>query len=109
MRGYVGQDVRQVELAYGPPSNVINLGNGTRAYQWSRISASTTPVSAVTTQTKEKKGRRVSTTELVGGQTTVTRCLYVFMTGWSPQRNGWIVTGIREPSLDCAIGGIDAG
>jgi hypothetical protein len=109
MRGYIGQDVRQVELAYGPPSNVIDLGNGTRAYQWARISTSSTPASAVTTTTRDKKGRRVSTTELIGGQPTVTRCLYVFMTAWSPQWNGWIVTGIREPSLDCAIGGIDAG
>jgi hypothetical protein len=109
MRGYIGQDVRQVELAYGPPANVIDLGDGTRAYQWARISTSSTPVSAVTTTTKEKKGRRTSTTELVGGQTTVTRCLYVFMTAWSPQRNGWIVTGIQPPSLDCAIGDIDSG
>ena len=46
MRGYIGQDVRQVELAYGPPANVIDLGNGSRAYQWARISTSTTPVSA---------------------------------------------------------------
>ncbi len=108
MRGYIGQDVRQVELAYGPPSNVIDLGSGARAYQWTRISASNTPVTAVTT-TKDKKGRRISTTELIGGQPTVSRCLYVFMTGWSPQQNGWIVTGIRQPSLDCAIGGIDSG
>lgn len=108
MRTYVGQDIRQVELAYGPPSNVIDLGNGARAYQWARISASSTPVSAVTTTRKEKKGRRTSTTELIGGQTTVSRCLYVFMTGWSPQQNGWIVTGIRQPSLDCAIGDIDS-
>lgn len=109
MRGYIGQDVRQVELAYGPPVNVIDLGNGARAYQWARISTSSTPVSAVTTTTKEKGGRRMSQTELVGGETAVTRCLYVFMTAWSPQRNGWLVTGIRPPSLDCAIGDIDSG
>jgi hypothetical protein len=109
MRGYVGQDVRRVELAYGPPSNVIELGNGARAYQWTRISVSTEPASAVTTTRKDRKGRRVSTTELTGGDQSVSRCLYTFMTAWSPQQGGWIVTGIREPSLDCAIGSLDAG
>ena len=104
MRGYVGQDVREVELAYGPPSNVIDLGNGTRAYQWTRISVSTTPVSAVTTSSKDKKGRRVSDTQFVGGEQSTSRCVYTFLTAWSPQQNGWIVTGIRQPSLDCAVG-----
>ncbi|MDQ2804589.1 MAG: hypothetical protein M3Y41_18615 [Pseudomonadota bacterium] len=108
MRTYVGQDVRQVELAYGPPSNVIDLGGGTRAYQWSRISVSSTPASAVTTTSKDKKGRRYSETQFVGGGQSVSRCLYTFMTAWSPPQNGWIVTGIRQPSLDCAIGGLDA-
>src|SRR4051812_38102748 len=28
MRTYVGQDIRNVELAYGPPINQIDLGNG---------------------------------------------------------------------------------
>ena len=104
MRGYVGQDVRQVELAYGPPSNVIDLGNGTRAYQWTRISVSTTPVSAVTTSNKDKKGRRTSETQFIGGEQSTSRCVYTFLTVWSPQRNGWTVTGIRQPSLDCAVG-----
>ncbi len=109
MRTFVGQDVRQVAIAYGPPSSVIDLGGGTRAYQWTRISVSSTPVSAVTTTTKDKKGRRISSTELVGGEQSVDRCLYTFMTAWNPQRNGWIVTGIRQPSLACAIGDLGAG
>ncbi|MBV8612368.1 MAG: hypothetical protein JOY66_01180 [Acetobacteraceae bacterium] len=109
MRGYVGQDIRQVELAYGPPVNVVDLGNGTRAYQWTRISVSTTPVSAVTTSSNDKKGRRVSETQFIGGQQSTSRCVYTFLAAWSPQQNGWVVTGIRQPSLDCAIGGLDSG
>ena len=109
MRGYVGQDVRQVELAYGPPSNVIDLGNGARAYQWTRISVSTTPVSAVTTSSTDKKGRRTSDTHFVGGEQSTSRCVYTFFTAWSPQQNGWTVTGIRQPSFDCAVGGLGSG
>jgi hypothetical protein len=108
MRGYVGQDVRQVELAYGPPSNVVDLGNGARGYQWTRISVATTPVAAVTKRRKDKKGREISSTEFTGGQQSTSRCVYTFFTAWNPQRNGWIVTGIREPSFDCAIGGLDS-
>jgi hypothetical protein len=47
MRSYVGQDISAVELAYGPPANEIDLGGGTRAFQWSKMSVDTTPLSAV--------------------------------------------------------------
>ena len=106
MRTYIGQDIRMVELSYGPPINQINLGNGTRAFQWQKISVETTPVSAVSTTEKEKKGRRTTQTQYIGGDTSVTKCLYTFITMWNPQANGWVVTGIREPSFDCAIGGL---
>ncbi|MGC1407594.1 MAG: hypothetical protein WA864_01450 [Acetobacteraceae bacterium] len=106
MRSYVGQDIRAVELTYGPPVNQIDLGNGTRAFQWSKVSVDTTPVSAVTTTDKDKKGRKTTETQFTGGEQTVTRCLYTFITARNPQADSWIVTGIREPSLDCAIGGL---
>ncbi|MGA9015126.1 MAG: hypothetical protein WB509_21770 [Acetobacteraceae bacterium] len=106
MRSYVGQDIRAVELTSGPPINQIDLGNGTRAFQWSKVSVDTTPVSAVTTTDKDKKGRKTTDTQFVGGEQTVTRCLYTFIAARNPQANSWIVTGIREPSLDCAIGGL---
>lgn len=104
MRGYVGQDIRAVELAYGPPANEIDLGGGTRAFQWSKVSVDTTPASAVTTTDKDRKGRRTTRTQFVGGTQTVTNCLYTFLAAWDPRRDGWIVTGFRQPSLDCAIG-----
>jgi len=46
MQTFVGKDVRFVELSYGPPSNVIEMGKGARAYQWTRVTTHTTPVSA---------------------------------------------------------------
>ena len=106
MRGYVGQDIRAVELAYGPPVNEIDLGNGTHAFQWSKTSVDTTPASAVTTTDKDRKGRRTTHTQFVGGTQTVTNCLYTFLATWDPRRNSWIVSGFRQPSLDCAIGGL---
>jgi hypothetical protein len=106
MRSYVGQDIRTVMLAYGPPANEIDLGGGARAFQWSKISVDTTPPSAVTSTEKDRKGRKITQTEYGGGTQTVTNCLYTFLTARDPQRDGWIVTGFRQPSLDCAIGGL---
>lgn len=106
MRGYVGQDIRAVELAYGPPANEIDLGDGTRAFQWSKTSVSTTPASAVTTADKERKGSRTTRTQFTGGTQTVTNCLYTFLTAWDARRSSWVVTGFRQPSLDCAVGGL---
>ena len=105
MRGYVGQDIRAVVLAYGPPANEVDLGGGTRAFQWSKTSVDTTPLSAVTTTEKNRKGRKTTQTQFIGGTQTVTNCLYTFLAAWDPQRSGWIVTGFRQPSLNCAIGG----
>jgi hypothetical protein len=104
MQSYVGQDIRNVELAYGPPANQIDLGNGARAFQWSKISVDTTPITAVSTTDKNKKGRKTTQTQFIGDDTTVTRCLYTFITTWNQPTNGWIVTGIRQPTLECALG-----
>ena len=106
MQGFVGQDIRAVELQYGPPVNEIDLGGGTRAFQWQKTSIDTTPASAVTTTDKDKKGRKTTQTTFVGGTQSVSVCLYTFLTGWDGPRNGWIVTGFRQPSIDCALGGL---
>src|ERR1700733_4258195 len=105
MRSYVGRDIREVELSYGPAVNQIDLGNGTRAFQWLKVSVDTTPVSAVSTTDKDRKGRKTTQTQFIGGDTTVTRCLYTFIT--AQRGDGWVVTGIREPTFDCAIGGLN--
>jgi hypothetical protein len=66
MKSYVGQDIRDVELAYGPPSNVIDLREGRRAYQWTRVSVSATSVQSVSTTAKDKKSWRVTETSFIG-------------------------------------------
>jgi hypothetical protein len=107
MRTYVGQDIRAVELAYGPPSNQIDLGNSGRAFQWTRVSVDSTPISAVTTTKKDKKGRKTTETQFIGGDQSVTNCIYTFITSRNAQSGGWVVTGIREPSFECAVGGLN--
>ncbi|WP_428532793.1 hypothetical protein [Rhodopila sp.] len=106
MRSYIGQDIRAVELDHGPPSNQIDLGDGTRAYQWTKVSVDSTPVSAVSTTDKDRKGRKTTQTQFIGGDQSVTRCVYTFITTRNARGDGWVVTAIREPSFDCAIGGL---
>ena len=40
-------------------------------------------MTAVSTTDKNKKGRRTTQTQFIGGDTTVTRCLYTFITAWN--------------------------
>jgi hypothetical protein len=108
MRGYVGQDIRSVMLAYGPPAAEIDLGGGARAFQWRRVSVDTTPISETTTKRRDKKGRTIEDTQVSGGNQTVSNCLYTFLTAWSPPQKGWVVTGFRQPSLDCSVGGLSS-
>ena len=63
-------------------------------------------MSAVTTTEKDRRGRKTTETRFIGGDQTVTKCLYTFITTWNPRVNAWFVTGIREPSFECAIGGL---
>ncbi len=104
MRRYVGQDISAVMLAYGPPIGQFDLGGGERAFQWSRITVDTTPETAVETTTRDRRGRRTTTTQFVGGGETVSRCLYTFVTTWNASRQRWVVTAFQPPTLDCAIG-----
>ena len=104
MRGFVGQDINAVMLSYGPPLGQYDLGEGSRAFQWSRISVDTTPATAVETTSRDRKGRQITTTQFVGGSETVNRCLYTFLTAWNAPRQTWVVTGFRPPTFDCALG-----
>jgi hypothetical protein len=106
MRSFIGQDIRNVVLAYGPPTNQVDLGGNARAYQWNKVSVSTTPVNAVSTTSKDKKGKKTTTTQYTGGDQSSETCIYTFITSFNPSLNAWIVTNIREPSFSCSIGDI---
>jgi hypothetical protein len=54
---------------------------------------------------KQEWQQDTTQTQFTGGDQTVTRCLYTFIT--ARQGDGWVVTGIRDPSFDCAIGDLN--
>src|SRR4051812_49865455 len=91
MRSYVGQDIRAVMLAYGPPANEIDLGGGARAFQWSKISVDTTPPSAVTSTGEERERGKGPQTGEGGGKPDRPERPHTVLPARGPQRGGWVV------------------
>ncbi|MEQ9345615.1 MAG: hypothetical protein RIG26_04135 [Thalassospira sp.] len=51
MKGYIGKSIQEPILDYGPPINVIELGDDRRAYQWNIVTGGVVPVSGPSTTT----------------------------------------------------------
>ena len=100
MQGYVGQPVEMVQLDYGPPSNIIEMPDGTRAYQWNINSSGVMPMTNYNSGTVYGGG---TTANYYGTTTTYvpyeSNCLYTLFA--SKQGRSWVVTGFREPNLMC--------
>ncbi len=104
MESYVGKDVREVMLDYGPPANAFDMGDGRRAFQWVIGSSYTTPVSATTTGSVNTYGSTSwvnSNTTITGGQTINSKCVYTLFGQWNEDRKGWLITDFKKPNLMC--------
>lgn len=104
MKSYIGKDVRDAMLDYGPPSNAFDMGDGRRAFQWVRGSSYTTPAYANTTGSVNTYGPTSwvnSNTTITGGQTVNSRCLYTMFARWDEERKGWILTDFKKPTFMC--------
>jgi hypothetical protein len=104
MQGYVGKDMREVMLDYGPPANAFDMGDGRRAFQWVMNSSYTTPTYATTTGNVNSVGNSAwfnSNTQIHGGQTYTQRCAYTLFGRWDEGRQGWTVIGFKQPKLMC--------
>jgi hypothetical protein len=104
MKSYVGKDVREVMLDYGPPANAFDMGDGRRAFQWVIGSSYTTPVTATTTGSVNTYGSTSwvnSNTTITGGQTINSECVYTLFGRWNEERNGWLITDFKKPNFMC--------
>jgi hypothetical protein len=101
MEGYVGQDIRAVMMDYGPPTGTFDLPDGGRAYQWTEMRSSTTPITTATEAHRRRDGRVGATSVTTGGETRTRSCAYTFMTVPNASRSGWTIVGFRRPSLEC--------
>lgn len=100
LESYVGKSVTEPILDYGPPSNVLELANGKRAYQWAVTNSGVMPMSSPTTVTAYGSGGYATA---YGTSTTYipysNDCIYTLFA--SQKGKDWIVEGFRRPTLDC--------
>ena len=102
MKQYVGKDIREVVLDSGPPVSAMDMGEGSRAFQF-RWGGGTYVLPQTTTGTGTARtvgnttwfeGRAITTP---GGVVHSEGCVITYMTTWDAQRNAWVVTGYRVP------------
>jgi hypothetical protein len=102
MKKFVGRDARFIELESGPPVNVMDMPDGTRAFQFYWGGGSYVVPERTTT---EGQAARVGST-LYYSEERVTRggfvvdnpgCLVTYFGTWNDAKQGWIVTAISYP------------
>ena len=98
MRNYIGQPIESVILDYGPPTTIVDLGQGERAYQWRKISTNAVAGSSSAEVRHTKHGTEYETTE-TPGYVERRECFYTFHARASEGR--WFVTNFRQPKLEC--------
>ncbi|NVK00608.1 MAG: hypothetical protein HWE12_03610 [Oceanospirillaceae bacterium] len=104
MQSYMGKDVREVMLEYGPPANAFDMPNGTRAFQWVMNTSFTTPSYATTTGTVSNYGYSSwvnANTTITGGQTINSSCIYTAFGRWNESTQGWTLVDFKKPKLLC--------
>ncbi|MBN8940085.1 MAG: hypothetical protein J0H01_11365 [Rhizobiales bacterium] len=98
MKTYVGTPVESVIIDYGPPTAVVDLGPGERAYQWRKISTNVVAGSRHTEIRDTRGGVRYETRE-TPDYVNRQECFYTFFARLTER--GWSVTGFRSPTLEC--------
>ncbi len=98
MKNYIGQPIESVVLDYGPPTMIVDLGQGERAYQWRKISTNVVSGSSSGEVRHTKHGTEYQTTE-TPGYVERQECFYTFYARASEGR--WFVTNFRQPKLEC--------
>lgn len=95
MESYIGRDITDVVLDYGPPSNVVELPDGRTAFQWIATNTYTTP-----TTTSIYGYGNYATATTYGGTTSSYDCLYTLFAR-ANGNNSYTVTGFKKPSIMC--------
>ncbi|MDX8442665.1 hypothetical protein [Mesorhizobium australafricanum] len=98
MKTYIGEPVESVVLDYGPPTAVVDLGSGERAYQWRKISTNVVSGTSSGEVHQTKHGTEYEMTE-TPGYVERQECFFTFYARASGGR--WFITNFRKPKLEC--------
>lgn len=104
MKGYVGRPLQAAMVDYGPPSNAFDMGDGRRAFQWEMTNSYTAPTFVQNRGNVTPIGNSVwwtQNTQIIGGGTSTSKCLYTLYARWDQAANVWRVEGIEKPRLEC--------
>jgi hypothetical protein len=98
MKSYVAKDIREVVLASGQPVGVVDMGDGTRAFQF--MIGGGGPSQGISSQNSAQVNSDwygKSTVTSTGGAVLSSGCLVSYITRWDESRQAWIVTDYRYP------------
>lgn len=99
MEGYVGRDITDAILDYGPPAYAMDMPDGTKAFQWKMTSSGVTP--AYTTLNTNYYGNSAFTTATTsGGIPYTSTCVYTLF-GTKNANSSYTITGFKKPNLMC--------
>lgn len=99
MQSYVGKDVTEAAMDYGPPAGVMDLPDGRRAFMWNMTQSMTTP--QTTNYSANAYGNWITgTATTYGGGTSTWQCTYTLI-GQKNSKGSYTITSFRAPSMAC--------
>jgi hypothetical protein len=95
MQGYVGKDITEAVLDHGAPTNVVNLPDGRTAFQWSKTSSYTAPIT-----TNIQAYGNYATATSYGGNTSYSECPYTLFAKPNSKKS-YTIIGFKKPPIVC--------
>ena len=99
MEGFVGKDISEVQLQYGPPVNVMDMADGSKAFQW-RINSVMAMPSTTTYPGYTSGNLTTGTAYTSGGGLISSTCFYTLFAKANANKS-YTVVGFQKPRLDC--------
>ncbi len=104
MKSYVGHNVADVALDFGPPANAFDMPDGRRAFQW-RLRLHEVKPSYVNEHRQVLRYGEMawvgSPTPIYGGQPLAGKCVWTLFATWQEAVHGWMVGELRKPPYVC--------
>lgn len=97
MKSYVGKDIREVILTNGQPIGVLDMGEGSRAFQfiWGGFSQTAVTSNSTTQINGDWLGK--ASVQSSGSAFVASGCVISYVTRWDEKRKSWIIFDYRYP------------
>jgi hypothetical protein len=100
LKSYVGKPVTEAILDNGPPTNIVELEEGHRAYQWAKTNSGVIPITTpTTTNIYGSNGYATAYSSSTDYIPYSNDCIYTLTA--TQKGKDWVVDGFRPPSFEC--------